>query len=128
MLSDTERAALRTWYGRPEIMDEVRRLYGLGRLEEIEELLHRICLMPLSKHDELPDYMRDEEGKPLFPKNLNPMQDEEKWQDAIEVAWEVVEERLDFSHDDVHRAIGKEQQADWEAWLKDVERRKRERS
>lgn len=128
MLSDVEAAALRRWYARPEVLVRARQLHDGGLLEELEELLHRSSLLPLSDHEALPDYMRDEQGGPLFPTNLNPMRDEVKWQDAIEIGWEVVEQKLGISHDDVHRAIAKEQNEDWEAFLEDVERRKRERS
>ena len=127
MLNDVERAALRRWYARDEIIERAKRLHDDGLMEELEELLHRSGLFPLANHAALPDYMRTEDGGPLFPTNLNPMQDEERWQDAIEIGWEVVQEKLGFSHDDIHRAIAKEQNEDWEAWMKDVERRKRER-
>ena len=127
MLEDVQRDALKRWYARDEVLAEARSLFDKGSLEELEDYLHRICLLPLSNHDELPDYLRDAEGKPLFPKSLNPRLDEANWQDAIELGWEVMAEELGFTHDDVHRAIAKEQKEDWAAWMESVERRKRER-
>ena len=95
--------------------------------EELEEHLHMRCLFALSRHAELPDWMRTEGGEPLFPTNLNPAQDLEKWRDAVEVAWEVMEEELSVTHDEVHHRLADEQGADWERFLESVAKRKRER-
>lgn len=127
MLSDEERAALKQWYAQEHIMEEAQRHLDRAEYEDLEELLHMRCLFPLSRHSELPDYMRDADGKPLFPKNLNPRQDEQRWQDAIEVGWEVVKVKLGVEHDDVHALIAEQQQQNWDAFMESVERRKRER-
>jgi hypothetical protein len=84
------------------------------------------CLFPLARHSELPDYLKDDEGKPLFPTNLNPKEDLEKWQDAIEVGWEVVEKKFGLHHDDVHRSIAREQKEDWAQFMARYEERKKQ--
>jgi len=127
MLSDVEREAVARWYARPEVLEQARALHQAEKYEELEEYLHKTCLMPLGRHDELPDYLRKEDGGPLFPENLNPGNDLEQWQDAIEVGWEVMRDQLGIEHDDLHRAIAAEQQDEWQAFLDSVERRKRER-
>jgi hypothetical protein len=127
MLTEKEHEALRSWYRRDVILAEARRLATSEYWEELEEFLHMRCLFALSRHSELPDYMLDEAGKPLFPTNLNPKDDLEKWQDAIEVGWEVVEKELGLSRDDVHRKIAAEQSEDWDRFMKSVEERRRQR-
>jgi len=128
MLSDRERSALEQWYSQEKVLAEARRLYEIEADEDLEEYLHMICLFPLSRHAELPDFMKDDAGEPLFPTNLNPRTDEEKWQDAIEVGWDVMERELGFTHDKVHRRIGDVQRRDWKAFMDSVERRKKERA
>jgi len=127
MLTDIEHNALKQWYSRDKVIKEARSLYEQKADEELEELLHMICLVPLSRHAELPDYMLAGEGKPLFPTNLNPAADLEKWQDAIEVGWEVMQEKLGFTHDDIHRRIAEIQDSDWKEFLARAERRKKEK-
>lgn len=127
MLTDTEREALTRWYGRPEVLQRARELFDRGDHLGLEEFLHKGALMPLGKHDELPDYLKKDDGKPLFENNLNPGVDLEQWQDAIEVGWEVMEDELGFGHDDIHKAIASEQQDEWQAFLDSVEQRKKER-
>jgi hypothetical protein len=127
MLSDRERSALEQWYARDEVLAEARRLYDTKADEDLEEFLHMICLFPLARHAELPDFMKNDDGEPLFPTNLNPQKDLEKWQDAIEVGWEVMERELGFTHDEIHRRIGEYQKRDWKEFLASAERRKKER-
>jgi hypothetical protein len=127
MLTQTQQAAVAQWYTRPEVLDGARQLYEANEPERLEAFLHKEALLPLGRHDTLPDYMRDDEGGPLFPDNLSPMADEASWQDAIEIGWQVIERELGFSHDDVHRAVATEQQDDWAAFLASVEQRKNER-
>ncbi len=127
MLTERESDALVRWYSQPEILDEAKRLIGAKEWEQLEEHLHMRCLFALARHSELPDFMRDDDGGPLFPTNLNPGNDLEKWQDAIEVAWEVVEKQLDLTHDEVHRRIVAEQKSDWETFLKRAEERRKEK-
>ena len=127
MLSDRERNALEQWYSQDKVLAEARRLYEKKADEDLEEYLHMICLFPLSRHSELPEYLKDDKGDPLFPDNLNPAKNLEKWQDAIEVGWEVLAAELGIQQDDVHRAIGKLQREDWDAFIRSVEARKRER-
>ena len=127
MLSKREAEALYKWYSRPQVLEKTKRLLDREEYEELEEYLHMTCLFPLSRHSELPDYMRDDDGAPLFPDNLNPKKDLEKWQDAVEVAWKVVLDEFGITHDEVHRKIANMQKQDWEAFLESVERRKKER-
>jgi hypothetical protein len=125
MLSDRERKALEQWYARDEVLAEARRYYEAEEDEDLEEYLHMRCLIPLSRHSALPDYLKDERGEPLFPTNLNPSADAGKWQDAIEVGWAVMERELGFTHEQIHRRIATLQQRTWDAFLADVERRKK---
>ena len=124
MLTPQEHEALERWYSEDRVLDRARHLHDEGALEELEEFLHKTALLPLGRHENLPEYLRTDEGAPLFPDNLNPLSDEARWQDAIEVAWEVMRARLGFSHDDVHRAIAEQQAMDWEQFLQSVERRR----
>ena len=126
MLNDRESEALARWYSENRVLEEAHLLYQQGEHEGLEAFLHRTCLLPLGQHDLLPAYMRDEDGKPLFPENISPMTDEEKWQDAIEVGWGVMEAKLGISHDDIHKAIAANQDEEWQAFMKSVERRKQD--
>lgn len=128
MLSIDEREALKRWYAEPRVIERAQELIEEREYQQLEDYLHKTCLLPLSKHDQLPDYLRDTEtGKPLFPTNLNPLKDEEKWQDAIDVGWEVIREKLGVGHDDIHRGIATIQEKDWQAFIESVEKRKKER-
>ena len=89
--------------------------------------LHRTCLLPLSRVDTLPAYLRTEKGKPLFKFGLSPIKEEDNWKDAIEIGWEVVEQNAGVLHDVIHQTIAKEQQDNWQAFLDSIERRKKER-
>jgi len=126
MLDDKQKDALRNWYKRPKILDEARKRIENEYWEDLEELLHMRCLIPLSRTQELPDYLKTDEGEALLP-SLDPRSNLEAWQDAIEVGWEVVESELGVSHDAVHEAIGKQQKDDWGDFLTSVEQRKKER-
>ena len=128
MLTEREHDALIRWYSQKEILDEAKRLIRAKAWEQLEEDLHMRCLFALSRHSELPDFMRDDDGGPLFPTNLNPGNDMEKWQDGIEVAWEVVEKELDLTHDEVHRRVAAEQKADWETFIRSAEERRKNRN
>jgi hypothetical protein len=125
MLNDRERSALEQWYSRDIVLADAKRLYDQKQDEDLEEYLHMICLFPLSHHTELPDYMRDDDGKTLFPTNLNPQKDLEKWQDAIEVGWTVMQQKLGFSHKDVHERIAELQEKDWAEFMARAEARKK---
>lgn len=128
MLTDAEREALTWWYSQDEVLQQARDLARKKAHEELEEYLHRSVLLPLSNREALPDAMRDEDGAPIFPTHLDPRADEAKWQDAIELGWDVVQKELSISRDDIHRSIATEQEKDWEAFMESIERRKRERS
>jgi hypothetical protein len=128
MLSDAERDALTWWYERDEVLEPARALASKKAYLELEDYVLRLALLPLSNHAELPERMRTEDGEPLFPTNLDPTIDEEKWQDAVDVGWDVVKAKLGVSKDEVHRNIRDEQARDWEAFIESAERRKRERS
>jgi hypothetical protein len=126
MLDDQQKEALRNWYRQPKILDEARKRIADNYWEDLEELLHMRSLVPLGRTTDLPDYLRDAEGKALLP-SLDPRSNVEAWQDAIEIGWEVVEAELGVSRDDVHRAIAKQQKANWADFMESVERRKKER-
>ncbi len=127
MLNDKELEAVRLWYSQPHVLEEVRRLVADNELMLLEEYLHMTCLFPLARHSELPEFMRKEDGSPLFPHNFNPKVALEAWQDAIEVGWQVVESETGLSHDEANRRMAREEQEDWERFLKSVEQRKKER-
>ncbi|NOZ86641.1 MAG: hypothetical protein GXP49_10295 [Deltaproteobacteria bacterium] len=127
MLTKKEATALYQWYSRKEIIDKIGYLVKHEDLEELEEYIHMTCLFPLSRHSELPEFMKAGNGEPLFPNNLNPKKDLENWQDAIEIGWQVVEEHFGLTHDEAHRKIARLQKQDWDAFLDSVEKRKQER-
>ncbi|MEW6742345.1 MAG: hypothetical protein AB1486_06270 [Planctomycetota bacterium] len=127
MLSMTEMQAIRSWYEQEKLLTQARLFVEKREWELLEEHLQMIWLFPLSRHSELPDFMLDEAGQPVFPANLNPRNDLEKWRDAVEVGWQVIHERLGLSRDDVHARIAAEQEEDWAAFMKSVEERKKER-
>jgi len=126
MLDDKQKDALRRWYRQAKILDEARKRIEDKYWEDLEELLHMRCLVPLGRTKELPDYLKKDGGEALLP-NLNPKNNLEAWQDAIEVGWEVAEAELGISRDEVHRAIAEQQKENWDDFMKSVERRKRER-
>jgi hypothetical protein len=127
MLTEEERGAIRQWYSEKPVLEKSRELHATGDLERLEEYLHKTCLFPLGRHDSLPAYMLDPEGGPLFPNNLDPRAEEEKWQDAIEIAWEIMEEKLGIYHDEVHRTISSAHDKNWQDFLDSVKRREQER-
>jgi len=127
MLTKEEGEALRQWYEQDNVLAEAKTLIRKGALQELEEYLHMTCLFPLSRHSELPAFMLKEDGSPIFPANLNPKKDLEKWQDAIEIGWQVIAEQCGLTHDEVHRRIGREQKTDWDSFIESVEQRKKER-
>ena len=94
--------------------------------EDLEELLHMRCLIPLGRTADLPDYLKKEDGEALLPK-LDPRSNQEAWEAAVEVGWEVVESELGISRDEVHRLIGNQQRETWDDFMKSVEQRKKER-
>jgi len=128
MFNDEMRLALRQWYSREEVLDEARRLIENKDYIRLEDSVHKLFLLPLSKHDELPNYMRNADGSPLFPTNLSPIVDEPLWQDAIDVGWEIMQEKLGFSRDKLHTSIAEVQEEDWKNFLESVERREKERA
>ncbi len=127
MLSDKQREGLLQWYRRPDVLDEARRLLEARELESLEEHIQMRALFPLSRHQELPAFMKDEEGKPLLPHNAHPRDDLEEWRDVVEVGWEVVEAELGMSRDDIHLAIKEQQERSWEEFLRSVDARKARR-
>jgi hypothetical protein len=127
MLDDKQKDAIRRWYARPEIVDRARALHRDDRWEELEEHVNMASLMPLSNHAQLPDYLKQEDGKPLIPSNLNPTKEVEEWQDAVEVGWEVMEREIGVSQAVLHQHIAQRQRGDWDDFLQSVERRKKER-
>ncbi len=127
MLDDKERAAITRWYAQDHIVAEARRLRDAGDMLDLEEYVNKRALFGLGRHDDLPDYLRTDGGEPLFPDNLSPVASEERWQDAVEIGWEVLGPKIGVTYDDVHRAIAAEQQDEWEAFMASVARREKER-
>jgi hypothetical protein len=127
MLDDNQKDAVRRWYSRPEIVDKARALHREDRWEELEEHVNMASLMPLSNIDQLPDYLKQEDGKPLIASNLNPTKDVEDWQDAVEIGWEVMEREIGVSQALLHQNVARRQDSDWDEFMKSVERRKKER-
>lgn len=127
MLDDEQKDALRRWYARPEIVDKARQLRREERWEDLEEHINMLSLMPLSRTDQLPDYLRKEGGEPLIASNVDPRKDIEEWRDAVEVGWEVMEHEIGVSHALLNQKIAQNQRDGWEDFLQSVERRKKER-
>ena len=127
MLDDKQKDAIRRWYARPEIVEKARALHREGRWEDLEEHVNMLSLMPLSKIDQLPDYLKQEDGKPLIPSNLNPHKDIEAWRDAVEVGWEVMDREIGVSQALLHQNIAQRQGDDWDEFMKSVEARKKKR-
>ncbi len=124
MLNDKQKEGLGQWYRRPDILAETRRLVEAKEYESLEEHIQMRSLFALSRHADLPDYMKDDEGKPLLPHNAHPRDDVEEWRDVIEVGWEVVEAEVGMSRDDIHLAIKGQQETSWETFLQSVDERK----
>ena len=110
------------------MIEATRTLIQKNRLLDLEEWVQKGCLIPLSKHDQLPEYMKNEDGTPLFPGNLDPRESEDEWQDAIEIGWNVIEKVFGISNDNRHKKIQNMVDDDWQAFLKSVEKRKIERT
>jgi hypothetical protein len=127
MLDDNQKAAVRRWYSRPEIVEKARALHREGRWEDLEEHVNMQSLMPLGKIDQLPDYLKQEDGKPLIPNNLDPRKDIEEWRDAVELGWEVMEREIGVSQEMLHQEIAGRQHDDWDRFMKGVEARKKKR-
>ena len=105
MMNDTEKEALRRWYSQDWIIAAVNKAKEHEDWDALEANVQKHALLPLSKHGELPDFMRDEDGKPLFPTSLSPLYDAEGWQDAIEIGWAVIEEKTGISMDHVQSKL-----------------------
>lgn len=123
MLDDRQKDALRRWYGQEKLLGQFKALIDREEWEDLEEHLQMRCLFPLSRHSELPDYLKNDDGTPLFPTNLNPGQDVEVWRDGIEVGWEVIREKFGVRQDDIHRSLAREQEADWRSFIESAEKR-----
>jgi hypothetical protein len=126
MLDDKQKDALKRWYSRPEILDQAKDRIEKKYWEDLEELLHMRALIPLGRTADLPDYLKTEKGEALLP-NLNPKDNQDAWNDAIDVGWSVVEAELGVSRDQVHAAIGEQQKDSWDDFMKSIEQRKKER-
>jgi hypothetical protein len=127
MLDDRQKDAVRRWYAQPEIIEKARALHREDRWEDLEEHVNMLSLMPLSDVDRLPDYLKQEDGKPLIESNLSPLKDIEAWRDAVEVGWEVMEREIGVSQTLLHQNIARRQGGEWDEFMKSVERRKQER-
>lgn len=127
MIDETQKKALIRWYSQAWVLEAVRKSKEEENWDDVEAHVQRHILMPLSKHSELPDYMKNEDNSPLFPTNCNPMNDEEIWQDAIEIGWKVMEEKVGLPMDFVQAQIKSEIDADWEVFMKSVDERKKKK-
>ena len=127
MLDDKQKDAIRRWYARPEIVEKARALHRDGRWEDLEEHVNMASLMPLSKIDQLPDYLKQEDGKPLIPSNLDPRKDIEGWRDAVELGWEVMDREIGVSQALLHQNIAHRQDDDWNEFVKSAEARRKQR-
>ena len=126
MLDDKQKEALRTWYQQPKILDEARERIERKYWEDLEEFLHMRALLPFSRTEDLPDFVKKEDGTSLLP-SLDPRSNQEGWQDAIEIGWDVVEAELGVSRNDVHRFIGEQQKDNWDSFIKSTEERKKQK-
>ncbi len=127
-MDEKRKDALRKWYSQDWVIQALNKKKEEENWDDFEAQVQRFILLPLGKHDKLPDFMRDDDGKTLFPTNLNPLHDEEGWQDAIEVGWDVVKEKLSVSMEEVQAKIRSEIDEDWERFMKSVEERKKGKS
>jgi len=127
MLDDKQKDALRQWYAQEKILQEAQYEIENEDWEGLEEFIQMRALMPLSRHSVLPDFMKTPDGQPVIPKNCNPREDLEEWRDAVEVGWEVVEDKLGLKLDQVHLNIKDQQEESWDSFMKSIEKRKRER-
>jgi len=127
MMQENEKNALRRWYSQEWVLAAVNKAKDMEDWDTLEATVQRNALLPLSKHEQLPDYMCAAEGKPLFPTNLSPLYDQEGWQDAIEIGWDVIREKTGVSMEFVQAQIRAEKDADWEVFMKSVEERKKAR-
>jgi len=127
MMNEKEKQALQRWYSQDWILAAVRKALDSEDWDTLEATVQKHALLPLGKHSQLPDYMRDDAGKPLFPTSLSPLQDMEGWQDAIEIGWAVIADKTGISMEAVQAKIRAEIDADWEVFMKSVEERKKGR-
>jgi hypothetical protein len=127
MLDDKQKDAIRRWYARPQIVEKARALHREGRWEDLEEHVNILSLMPLGNIDQLPEYLKQEDGKPLIPSNLNPRKDIEEWRDAVEIGWEIMDREIGVSQALLHQNVARRQKDDWQEFMKSVEARKKKR-
>ncbi len=85
----------------------------------------RWLLEPLSKIDQLPDYLKQEDGKALIPSNLDPRNDIEGWRDAVELGWEAMDREIGVSQALLHQKIAEGQSQDWNEFMKRAETREK---
>jgi len=125
---ETQRDALRRWYGRDECIEKLRGLAADESWFELEQYVRQDGLMPLVFRDDLPDWLVTEEGKPVFTAaDLHPGNNREGWAEAVEIGWGVIEDRLSVKRAEVEGHIDDVAQADWDRWMESIERRKKER-
>jgi hypothetical protein len=123
-LNQAQRQALAQWYRQDWLLERVTQLIEARDWVELEDYVQRDALMPSARLDTLPAFMKNEASETLFPDGLNPMSNLDGWQDAVEVGWDVLKAECGVSQDDVHKAIAKLQQQDWDDFLRRAEARK----
>jgi hypothetical protein len=126
---ETRREALKRWYAREEVLAPIRAWLEKERWLELEEYVRQGALFPIAFREGLPEWLGDEDGKPLFgAADLNPATNRDGWAEAVDIGWSVLEERLGIRRDDVIGRIEKIQDDDWQRFLASVEERKRRRA
>lgn len=125
---ETHREALRRWYGRDECIEKLRALAEAENWFDLEQYVRQDGLMPLVFRDDLPDWLVQEDGKPVFtPADLHPGNNREGWAEAVEIGWAVVEERLGVARSMVEGHMDSVAEADWDRFMKSVEEREKGR-
>jgi hypothetical protein len=122
-LTDQQKKGLEHWYRQSWLLDKAVSFLDQNDWLGMEDYMHRDALIPIARREEVPDFLRDADGKPLFPHGINPAADVEAWRDAIEVGWMVMEEERGINQDRVHREVAALQKADWEDFLRRAEER-----
>jgi hypothetical protein len=123
LLTDKQKKGLEHWYRQSWLLDKAVSFLEDNDWLGMEDYMHRDALIPIARIDDLPDFMRDENGEPLFPNGLNPTANLEGWQDAIEVGWVVMEQERGINHDRVHTEIAAIQKTDWDNFIERAEAR-----
>ena len=128
VFDEIHRQALERWFDCDEVLNKIRAWQETEQWIKLEEYVRQDRLLPLTLRGDLPDYLYRETGEPLFTANdLHPGTNHEGWAAAIDIAWEVIEKRIDIKRKDVHARIDRIQEDDWDRFMKSVEEREKQR-